>query len=79
MSKLPKLRVKWFVEPFRETTIDFEKAKYSLPFGPPYNLSIIFDGQVINSYDELVELTNKEHNRDKEFLEVVVVIPRGGG
>ncbi len=79
MSELPKLRIKWFLEPYRETTIDFEKAKYSLPFGPPYSLSVIFDGQAINSYDEFVQLATDKHHRDKEFLEVAVIVPVGGG
>ena len=79
MSELPKLKIKWFLEPFRETTIDFEKAKYSLPFGPPYTLLIVLDGQVINSYDELVQLATEKHHRDKEFLEVVVMTAVGGG
>ena len=79
MSELPKLRIKWFLEPFQETTIDFEKAKYSLPFGPPHTLSIIFEGQAINSYDELVQLATEKHHRDKEFLEGIVMVPIGGG
>jgi hypothetical protein len=79
MSDLPKLKVKWFVEPFRETTINFEEAKYSLPFGPPYNLQIVLDGQLIYSYDELLQLATAAQNKDKQVLEIVVLSPVGGG
>ena len=79
MSELPKLKVKWFVEPFRETTINIEEAKYSLPFGPPYNLQIFLDGQFIYSYDELLRLATERQNKDKQVLEVVVLTAIGGG
>ncbi len=79
MSELPKLKVKWFLEPFRETTINFEEAKYSLPFGPPYSLQIFLNGQFINSYGELLQLATEEQNKDREVLEVVVLTAVGGG
>lgn len=79
MSELPKLKVKWFLESFSEATIDFEKAKYSLPFGPPYTLSVMLDGQRINSYEEFVQLAAQDCYKEREFLEVVVLTPRGGG
>jgi len=79
MAESPKLKVKWFLESFKEETIDLEHAKYRLPLGPPHTLSVMLDGQRINSYDELVQIANQEGYKDKEFLEVVVLTPRGGG
>ena len=79
MPKLPKLKIKWFVEPFRETTVDFEKAKHILPFGPPHTLSIYLGGQMVSSYDEFVQLATGKHQKNREFLEVIVIAPIGGG
>jgi len=79
MSDLPILKVKWLGQPLQERTIDFEKAKHILPFGSPATLSITVEGQMINSYDELVQLATEKHYRDKQFLEVVVIASVAGG
>jgi len=79
VARLPKLKVKWFLESFSEETIDLEQAKYRLPLGPPYALSVMLDGQRINSYEELVQLATQDRYKDNEFLEVVVLTPIGGG
>ena len=79
MSELPKLRIKWLTQPFREKDVEFEKARSSLPFDSPYTTSITLEGQVIKSYDELVQLASDERYRGKPFLEVVVIAPVGGG
>ncbi len=79
MSGLSKLKVKWLLESSREETIDLEQAKYHLPFGPPYSLLVILDGQRINSYEELIQSVSQDCYKGKEFIEVVVLRPSGGG
>jgi len=79
VSGLRRLKVKWLLESTSEEVIDLEQAKYRLPFGPPYNLSVIFDGQRVSSYEELVQLASQDRYEDKESLEVVVLRPAGGG
>ena len=79
MARSPKLKVKWFLESFSEETIDLEHAKYRLPLGPPYALSVMLDGQRINSYEELVQLAAQDNYKDREFIEVVVLTTIGGG
>jgi len=79
VPRLRRLKVKWFLDSSSEETINLEQAKYCLPLGPPYNLLVIFDGQRINSYEELVQLASQDCYEGKEFLEVVVLRPSGGG
>ena len=78
MSKLPKIKV---VQPFRypsEEIHDLEQAKYFLfSYGP--SVFIVVEGQVINSYDELVLLAAQDCHKDKEFLEVFVETIISGG
>ncbi len=86
MSKLPKLKVKRTfgytpgagpAYPIEETC-DFEQAK-SFPYGHAGTF-IMAENQVINSYEELVQLASQDSYRDKEFLEVVVgpLVSAGG-
>jgi len=77
MSGLPKLKVKWWGR--WEGIIDFDQSKSFLPFGRPYPVSIVVEGQSISSYDELVQLANQDRYKDKEFLEVAVIMLVGGG
>ncbi len=77
MSDLPKLRVKWWGR--GEGIIDFEQAKSLLPFGRLQALSILVEGQAVNSYEELVQLATQDCYKDKELLELAVIMPMGGG
>ena len=68
MSRLPKLRVlkpSWDVA---EEIRDFEQGKY-LPFNTE-NIWIVVEGQVIDSYEDLVRLAADPRFKDKEFLEI---------
>ncbi|MFC1983706.1 hypothetical protein ACFLVO_01650 [Chloroflexota bacterium] len=68
MSKLPKLRVlnpSWGVA---EEIRDFKQGKY-LPFNTE-GMWIVVEDQVINSYEDLVQLAAENRYKDKEFLEV---------
>ena len=85
MPKLPKLKVKRTfgytpgegqVYPTEET-YDFEQAK-SFPYDHIGTL-ILVENQVINSYDELVQLASQDYCRDKEFLEVIMAPLIGAG
>ncbi len=76
MPDLPKLKVKLLVGRVSEEIRDFEQAKY-LPFC--YHVLIFVEGQVVNSYEELVHLAAQDCYKDKEFLEVVVTQLADGG
>ena len=76
MSKLPKLRVKLLVGHSNEEIRDFEQAK-CLPFC--HHILIFVEGQVINSYEEFVQLAALDCYKEKESLEVLVTPAMGGG
>jgi hypothetical protein len=77
MSKLPKLKLKstlgYQLGEFR----DFEQAKHSLfDWAKTF---VVVEGQVIYSYEELVQVAAQDCYKDKEYLEVVLVRAIGGG
>jgi len=75
MSNLPKLKVNKL--PSGEEIRDFEQGKY-LPFCD-YVL-VLVEGEIINSYEELVQLAAQDCYKDKEFLEVTLMpLVMGGG
>ncbi len=76
MSRLPKLKVKMHIGHSSEEISDFEQGRY-LPFSD--HVLILVEGQVINSYEELVQLVAQDCYKDKESLEVVVTSAIGGG
>ena len=76
MPKLPKLKI---LQPYwdvPEEIRDFEAGKY-LPFCG--HLYIVVEGEVISSYDELVQLAAEDRYKDKEFLEVRLLGITSGG
>ncbi len=79
MSDLPKLNLK---KPFgypSEEVRDFEQARYFL-FSYGANAVIVVEGQVVNSYEELVQLAARDCYKGKEFLEVQLLpVAIGGG
>jgi len=77
MSDLPKLQVKWWGR--WERVIDFEQAKSLLPFGHYEGVRILVEGQAVNSYEELVQLAAQDCHKDKELLELAVIMPVSGG
>jgi len=83
MSKLPKLKVKWWSleSEGEETTCDFEQAKDTV-FGSRSSRMwaiALAEGQVINSYEELVQLAAQDQHKDKEALNVVLIVSIIGG
>jgi hypothetical protein len=85
MSKLPKLKIKkhfggW---PLQEKTCDLEQAGDILSRcwpGPDWiGVLVTVEGQLVNSYEELVCLSIQACYRDREFLEVGLYPQAGGG
>ena len=78
MSKLPKLKVRRTWNPVEETH-DLEQARHLL-FSRGADMLVIVEGQMVNSYEELVQLAAQEPYKDKESLEVVMtpLWPAGG-
>ena len=55
---------------------DFDQAKF---FPYARDLVIVVEGEVINSYEDLVELASQAPHRDKAILEVVILPTIVGG
>ncbi len=78
MSKLPRLKVQSPFGSENEGDIcDLEQAKNRFDYGP--ETVVLVDGQVVNSYEELVQIAAQERYKDKEFLEVVLLPLIAGG
>ena len=77
MSKSPKLKVKLpFGDP-SEDICELEQAKYRFTYSQ--DVLVVVEGQVVNSYEELVQLANQDNYKDKEFLEVELIPGIVGG
>jgi len=78
MSKLPKLKIQSPFGSGNEGDIcDLEQAKHRLSYGS--ESVVLVDGQVVNSYEELVQIVAQERYKDKEFLKVVLLPLIAGG
>jgi hypothetical protein len=53
-----------------------EQAEYLLNFDRGI---ILVEGQRVYSYDELVQLASQDKYKNKEFIEVVGILPISGG
>ncbi|MDH5695983.1 MAG: hypothetical protein OEZ00_05190 [Dehalococcoidia bacterium] len=80
MSELPKLKVKWWTLGSAEekTTCDFEQAK-DIVFGNSPAILVFAEGEMINSYEELVQLAAQDQHKDKEVLNVTLLISDTSG
>ena len=83
MPKLPKLKVTWWSldSQGKEINCDFEQAK-DIVFGSPGSrlwAVALAEGQAINSYEELVQLAAQDEHKDKEMLNVVLIVSVIGG
>ena len=77
MSEFPKLKVTHLIDGQRsEEIFDFEQAPYFL-FN--YDIIVAVEGEVIRSYEELVQLASQERFRDRDFLEVQMETVIAGG
>ncbi len=77
MPNYPKLRVTHRMDgqPGR-MLLEFEQARHFL-FN--YDAIVTVEGQVIHSYDDLVEIASREDLREREFLEVELETVIAGG
>jgi len=78
VSGLPKLRIKLPYVNVSEEFCDLEQAKHRFNYGNEAFL-IVVDGQLINSYEELLQLAELDCYKDKEFLDVLLLPIAGGG
>jgi hypothetical protein len=76
MDNLPKLKLSGLGWDETGNLVDFQQARY-FPFSP--DLIITVDGHVINSYQELILLTDSSALPGKPFLEVVFLPVIVGG
>lgn len=80
LSKLPKLKVKWWslgcAE--EETTCDFEQAK-DIVFGKNTTTLVFAEGEMIDSYEELAQLAAQNQHKAKETLNVTLLVAGIGG
>jgi len=79
MSRFPKLKVKWWsLEGQQEETCAFEQAK-DIIFGNRAWSIALAEGEMIKSYEELVQLAALDQHKDKEVLNVTLIVPVIGG
>ena len=74
MSELPKINVKWWTlgSPDEETTCSLKQAKEVI-FGNRPAVLVFVEGEMINSYEELVQAA-QERYKGKEVLNVALVV-----
>ena len=75
MSRLPKLKIKLPLGYPSEDVCDLEQAKYRLNFDAGI---FLVEGQRVHSYDELVQLATQDKYKNKEFLEIELLLIEGG-
>ena len=73
MSGLPKLRVTT-TQDSEVKIIDLEQAGHIFS-NPGADMVVVVEKQMVNSYEELVQLASQEKYRDKEYLELTVISP----
>jgi len=79
MSELPKLRITWYSRnPNEETTCDFEEAK-EVVFGHGLDILVFVEGQMVTSYDGLLQLMAQDRFKNKKALKVQLVSVVAGG
>ena len=79
MSNLPKLKVTWRLlgREGEETTCDLEQMQDVFD-----NRMVVFtleEGEMLRTYEDLVELVAQDRYKDKEFLAILVTTVAGGG
>ncbi len=76
MSDYPKLKVSGLGWDTSGKLIDLEQSRY-FPFSQ--DLIITVDGQVVNSYDDIVHIASAGSGSNKPYLEVVFLPVIVGG
>ena len=78
MPEFPKLKIKLPFATADEDFCDVEQARHRFKWGRE-DFLITIDDQIINSYEELVQIVSQEHYRDREFIEVNLLLMIAGG
>jgi len=80
VSQFPKLKVKWwfFGCPGEETTCDLEQAR-DVVFGKSPATLIFMEGEMVDSYEELARVAAQDQHKDKEMLNVTLLVAEIGG
>jgi len=68
----------WSLAGQEESTCDFEQAR-DIVFGDKMWAVAIAEGHVIKSYEELVQMATQDEHKDKEVLNVTLLVPAIGG
>lgn len=86
MGDLPKIRIKkhWGGWPPDEQIFDLDGARdFLCDYWPSATnlvpVFVVVDGQLIQSYEELVKIVNQDKYRNKVYLEVGLYPVAGGG
>ena len=79
MSRLPKLKITSSLR-YSEEIYDLEQAKDILFRSSGIPMQFFIEGELIQSYDDLIQLIAQDQYKDKEFLEVkeLPIMPGGG-
>jgi hypothetical protein len=76
MAKSPKIKIKLPPGYPAEDAFELEEAKSRLNFDKGM---ILVDGQRVKSYEDLVRLAKQDKYKNKEFIEVDVILLVAGG
>lgn len=77
MKKVSKLKIQLPFGNRDDSICDLEHAKYRFNFDS--EVIVVAEGQVVKSFDELLELTQREDLREKQFIEVKLFPLFSGG
>ena len=76
MNKLPRLKISGLGWEAAGKLLDFEQAKY---FPYSHDLIISVEDQVVNSFEEMVQLVARGPLKDKDYVEVIFLPVIVGG
>ncbi len=76
MEKLPKLKISGLGWDATEGLHNLEEAQY---FSFNEDMIVTVEDQVVNSYEEIVQLASREPFKDREYLEVIFLPVIVGG
>lgn len=76
MPPLPKLKIKLPGSYSGEEVLDLEEARALLNFDDGV---ITVEGKTVHSFDELMEIANRDTNKNKEFLQAALLQIIEGG
>ena len=78
LETLPKLRIKHPSQNEIQDICSLEQAKYRFNWGREFFI-VAVEGQVVNSYEELLSFAKQDRLKGKEFLEVELEPLLAGG